>query len=237
MKFSQIVLLIFLISLSFIILTGCSPHNINFVVSDDASLQKLNEMVQDRDVRVTTTDSIYTGNNIIINSDSTIVENISLKAKVIPYSDMKSIHYTPTSQSINGIIELKNNQQIAARNIYILNIDTVIRFNEATTTSVIFTTNELIKVQRRDHLHSTINGFGLGIAGGIGVGAILGTFVGGVSPEAPPGQQQSAYGTSTRGDNILEGLMAGCILGPIFGATAGAILGQWQDINIHFDKR
>jgi len=123
-------------------------------------------MVKDRTVRVTTKDSLYSGNNIIINSDSTVVENISTEPKVIPYSSMKSIHYTTTRQPLNGIIGLKNNQQIVAQNIFISNIDTVIKFDEVIINSVIFPTNELLKIQRRDHIHSTLKGLGYGIAGG-----------------------------------------------------------------------
>jgi hypothetical protein len=236
MKFRQNFIILFLIGLAFVLLTGCNPHSINIVLSNDASLQRLNDLVQDRTVRVTTKDSIYNGNNILVNNDSTVVENISTEPKVIPYSSMKSIKYSKDSHMLDGIIELKNDEQINARNIYIANLDTVIKFDEVITTSVIFPTSELLKIQRRDHLHSTIKGFGYGILGGIGLGAILGTFVGSDSPQAPPGEQQAAYGTLTRGDIIGECIVAGCIFGPIIGAATGAILGQWQDINIQFDK-
>jgi len=224
----------------FILITGCSPHNINFVVSDNASLQKLNELVQDRTVQVITKDSIYSGNNIIINSDSTVVENISTEPKVIPYSNMKSIHYTTTNLPLNGIIELKNNEQIAAQNIYIANIDTVIKFDEVNTTSVIFPTSEIIKIQRRDHIHSTLKGLGMGLLYGAATGAILGTFVGDSDGPAPPNAPPQ-WGTQNerlpRVVIFMTSTIACGILGSIVGSVTGAILGQWQDINIQFDKK
>ena len=111
----QIVRLLYLllISFGFLMITGCNPHS-SIMLSNDASLKKLNDMVKERSVRVTTTDSIYTGNNIIIKRDSTIVENIYTKPKVIPFSSMRSINYTTNIQPLDGFIELKNNQVIQA---------------------------------------------------------------------------------------------------------------------------
>jgi uncharacterized lipoprotein YajG len=100
MKKAHMLLSTLLISFGFLILTGCNPHT-SIVLSNDAALKKLNDMVKDRNIRVTTTDSIYTGNNIIINRDSTILENISSKPKVIPYSSMKIINYTTDSPPLN----------------------------------------------------------------------------------------------------------------------------------------
>lgn len=226
MKFRQNFLVLFPIVFIFIFITGCNPHNINIVLSDEASMQRLNELVQDRVVQVTTKDSIYNGNNILVKNDSTVVENISIEPKVIPYSSMKSVRYSKNSNMLNGIIELKNDKQINAKNIYITNIDTVIKFDEVITTSAIFPTSELIKIKRRDHLHSTIKGFGFGILGGAATGAILGTFVG----SADLGQGPS------RGEIWIESTIVCTVLGAIAGTTIGAILGQWQDINIQFDK-
>ena len=238
MKFRQNFLILFLIGLAFIVLTGCNPHSINIVLSNDASLQRLNDLVQDRTVRVATKDSIYNGNNILVNNDSTVVENISTVPKVIPYASMKSIKYAPDSKMLNGIIELKNNQKINAQNIYIANLDTVIKFDEVITTSVIFPTSELLKIQRRDHLHSTIKGFGYGLVGGIGTGVILGAFIGHVDdvPDNTGRPDGSGQGPS-RIENMLMGCIGGAIIGTIGGTITGAILGQWQDINIKFDKR
>jgi len=106
----------------------------------------------------------------------------------------------------------------------------MISFDELMTNTLTFPTAALIKIQVRNHSASALTGFAHGLWIGPLTGFLLGTFVGGDSPEASPEQQQSAYGTVTRGDIMLDGLMAECILGLIFGAAAGAIIGTWEDI-------
>ena len=239
MKFRQNFLVLFLISFIFILITGCSPHNINFVVSDNASLQKLNELVQDRTVMVTTKDSIYSGENIIIKSDSTIVENFGFKPRVIPYFSMREIRYS-NGLGTAGIVELKDKQIFKAQDIYIVNIDTI-KFNEVITISEIFPTNDLIKIQRRDHLHSALKGLGYGVSIGAVTGAILGTFVGNSGGSPPPEMQNEPVGSNFEGTPrpiiIVFSTIVGGLSGSIIGSVTGAILGQWQDINIQFDKR
>jgi hypothetical protein len=103
---------------------------------------------------------------------------------------MKRINYTTDNQPLDGYIELKNNQQINAQNILITDLDSLIRYDEVITTSVLFPTKNLIKIQKRNHFRSTVSGFGYGILGGAGVGAILGTFVGDAEGGTPDGSPQ-----------------------------------------------
>jgi len=238
MKIRHHLYFIILIYSGFILFSGCGSHNINFVVSDDASIQRLNEMAQGRTIQATTKDSIYSGNNIIIKNDTTVVENISTAPRVIPYSSMKSIKYTTERPPLDGIIELKNKHQIQAKNIFIANIDTVIRFDEVTTTSVVFPTKDLVKIQKRDHLHSTLKGLGYGITIGAGAGAILGSFVGDTGGSPPPELANAPVGSNYEGTPrpvifIFSTIVCG-ISGAIVGSVTGAILGQWEDINIIF---
>jgi hypothetical protein len=226
-----------LISTGFLLLTGCNPHT-SIVLSNDAALKKLNDIVKDRNIRVTTLDSIYTGNNIIINRDSTILETISSKPKVIPYSSMKIINYTTDNPPLNGSIVLKNNEQIEAQNIFISNNDTVIRFYEVSATSVVFPTKSLKKIQTRDHLASTFKGFGYGLLSGVATGAILGTFVGTAentnSGSSVPYKQGSSDEHQPRSVIWVESTFICGFLGTIAGTLTGAILGQWDDIDITY---
>jgi len=141
--------LLFLLFLGggFSLLSGCSPHNISIVLTNEASINKLNEIAKGRTIQVTTPDSVYSGNNIVVTRDSTLVQNILNKPKVIPFSSMKSINYTTNRQPLDGIIELKNGGEIQAQNIYISAYDTVIRFDEVITTSSAFPTRKLLKIQ------------------------------------------------------------------------------------------
>jgi hypothetical protein len=231
----QFFLLLF-ISFYFILFTGCSPHNINFVLSDDASIQKLNEMVNERSIRVTTKGNYYSGENIIIDRDSTTVESFTRSPMIIPYYTMKEIRYT-NGLGTEGSIELKDKQIFKAERIYLSSIDTVIKFDEVITNTVVFPTNELLKIQRRDHIHSTMKGLGYGLAGGAGIGAILGTFVGNTGGNEPPGLIASGsnfQGTPRPVIFIASTIFCG-IGGAIVGSITGAIMGQWQDINITYN--
>ena len=236
MKITYYLLFLLLFGTGCPLLTGCNPHNISIVLTNDASLKKLNEIVKERIIRVTTKDSIYTGDNIVVNRDSTLVQNIFNKPRVIPYASMKSINYTTDRQPLDGIIELKNGNEIKAQNICISADDSVIRFDEVLTTSAVFPTKELLKIQRRDHLHSTLKGLGYGILGGAAVGAILGTFVGNTGGNEPPGlvAQGSNYEGTPRPVIFIFSTIVCGICGAIIGTVTGAILGQWQDIDITY---
>jgi|ERR1035438_2582810 hypothetical protein len=229
MKSIDILSLLLLVS-GLLLLTGCSPQS-SIVLSNDAALKHLNEMVSNVPVRVTTRDSTYTGDNIIITRDSTILENISTKPKVIPYLSMKVINYTTQSPPLNGFIILKNNEQIEAQNINIANNDTVIRFDEVITTSRILPTKSLIKIQKKNHLAGTISGLGIGTMGGIVLGAILGTFVGHVDDVGDGRPDGTGQGFS-RLDIFGFSTCIGGFFGSIMGATIGSGLGQWEDIDI-----
>jgi hypothetical protein len=217
-------------------LSGCNPNNINVILTNDDSINKLNDLVKERTIQATTSERIYAGNNIIVRSDSTIIQNIYSKPRVIPYSNMKNIIYTTVNQPLNGIIELKNGEKIKANSIYISASDTVIKFDEVIINSETFPTIELLKIQRRDHLHSTVNGFGYGIMGGAAIGAILGTFIGNTGGNGYPGQQQA--GSQNEGTPRVVIFMVSTIIGGILGSTigtlTGAILGQWQDIDVTY---
>jgi len=105
-------LFLLLFSAGYPLLTGCNPHNISIVLTNEASLNKLNEIAKGRTIQVTTPDSVYSGNNIVVSRDSTLVQNIYNKPKVIPFSSMKSINYTTDRQPLEGIIELENGGEI-----------------------------------------------------------------------------------------------------------------------------
>ena len=232
MKKVNIILFLLLFGPNFLLLVGCNPHN-SIVLSNNETLKKLNEMVNERSVRVTTTDSVYTGDNIIINRDSTIVENYSTEKNVISLSSIKSIIYTSSHKPPDGIIILKNDLSIKAQKIYMLMKDSV-KYSEDVTTSVIFPTKELVKIQKRNHLASTFKGAEYGLLGGLATGAMLGTFV--RIPESAP----SAW-PAIRLSRIQIWIGTTCFcgfLGTIAGAIAGAILGQWEDIDIvyNFEK-
>src|ERR1035437_10178375 len=175
MKKNSSLLFLFLICSGYLLLPGCYPGS-SIVLSNDTSLKELNELVKGRSVRVTTTDSVYTGDNIIINRDTTVIENYSTTQYLIPLSSIKNITYTSNNKPPDGYIILKNDQSIKANNIYTLINDSV-RYNEYITTSVIFPTKELIKIQKRNHLASTLNGTGYGLMSGVIAGALIGTIV------------------------------------------------------------
>ena len=108
-----------LIGSGFLMLTGCNPST-SFVLSDDASLKKLNELEYGRPVRVTTLDSIYVGQNIKITPDSTTLENITIKPNVVSLSIIKEIQYDSGSTEV-GTIKMKDNQVFKANEIHISN--------------------------------------------------------------------------------------------------------------------
>jgi hypothetical protein len=169
MKKCSFLLFLLLISSGFLLLTGCYPGS-SIVLSNDASLKELNELVKERSVLVTTTDSVYTGDNIIINRDSTVIENYSTIQNLIPLS-------------------------------------------------VTFPTKELVKIQTRNHLVSTFNGFGYGLMIGVVGGVLIGSI-----------------GFAASGDPLLllVTLSALGISGTIMGAVLVTGIGQLEDINITY---
>jgi hypothetical protein len=62
------ILFLLLLGFSLPMMIGCHPGN-NYVLSDDASINKLNEIEKGRPLRVTTYDSIYVGENINITNN------------------------------------------------------------------------------------------------------------------------------------------------------------------------
>jgi hypothetical protein len=84
MKISNCFLFLLLISSGLLMLTGCNLST-GFVLSDDVSLKKLNELENERALMITTLDSIYIGQNIKITRDSTTLENISIKPNSVSY--------------------------------------------------------------------------------------------------------------------------------------------------------
>jgi hypothetical protein len=216
MKKCSNLLLLLLITSGFLLLTGCCPGS-SIVLSNDASLKELNELVKERSVRVTT-DSVYTDDNIIITRDTTVVENYSTIQNLIPLSGIKSITYTSNNKPPDGYIILKNDQSIKAQNIYTLMNDSV-KYDQDITTSVIFPTKELVKIQKRNHFASTLNGAGYGLMSGIAVGALIGSI-----------------GFAAVGDPLFLVVTLGAvgISGTILGTVIGAGIGQWEDINITY---
>jgi hypothetical protein len=188
------------------------------VLSNDTSLKELNELVRERYVRVTTNDSIYTGDNIIINRDNTVIENYSTTQNLIPLSGIKSVTYTSNNKPPDGYIILRNDRSIKAHNIYTLINDSV-RYDEDITTSVIFPTQELVKIQKRNHLASTFNGIGYGLMSGVVTGILIGTIA-----------------IVAGGDPYILVVTLGAlgISGTILGAVIGAAVGQWEDINVTY---
>jgi len=225
-------LFLLLICSGFIMVTGCNPHS-SIVLSNDASLKKLNDMVKERSVRVTTTDSIYTGENITIKRDSTVIENYSKSPRVIPYSSMKNISYVYGKEFLDGYIILNNNQSIKAQNIVIANKDTMIRFDEIITTSVIFPSKDLIKIQRKEHTVSTFNGLGYGCLSGAVAGAIVGVFLIGHVGDVPDNSNMP-NGSGQATSPVFTATLMGAFFGTIGGTLTGAILGQWEDIDITY---
>jgi len=94
------ILFLLLFGLSLPMLMGCHPNSY-FVISDDASIIKLNEIEKGRHLKVTTCDRIYVGENIKITRDSTTLED-----KVLfnfPTKDITRIQVVDSDAMITGI--------------------------------------------------------------------------------------------------------------------------------------
>lgn len=225
MKRNKNFYLLFLICSAFLFLNGCFPHK-NIDLTDDNSLRKLNELIKDRALHVKTKGENYFGNNVIVSRDSTLIEDISTRRKTIPYISMKEINFDSDLEKLNGNIVLKNNQVIKARDIQISVSDSVIRFDEVITKSVIFPTIELKTIYKINHPES---GSLYGLLGGTVVGAVLGTFLG-----TPKAKTESSDGFS-RFQIAFYSSCVGGISGAIIGMLTGEIIGDWWDINVNYE--
>jgi energy-converting hydrogenase Eha subunit A len=234
MKIGNNLLLLIIISSRFIFLTGCFPQT-NYVLTNEDSIRKLNDMVKERTIRVTATDSVYSGDNIIIKHDTTVVEKYSTIPNTIPSSSMKYLSYVYGSESLDGIIILKNARQIKAKNINLPKNDSTIRFDEIITTSTSFPTDKLVKIQRREHTAAAFNGIGYGILFGAAAGTVAGMFVGHVDdvPDNTGRPDGSGQGYS-RIELMGWGAITGAIIGIIPGVITSSVIGQWEDIDITY---
>jgi hypothetical protein len=207
----------------FLLLTGCSPTR--FMLTNDDSFNKLNEMVKGKHVCVTTIDTVCDGDNLTIRPDSTALEYSTRTHMKIPYQNMKKIDYLPGAFT-EGTIELKNNQRIKAQNIFIANYDTLIRFDEIDNYTKSFPTQDLKRIQIKDQLGSTVKGLAYGLSGGIVTGMILGVVL------SPLVKQH--FHSLNSGEIIAIGSGAGTVFGSIGGAIVGLIINDYEDINIIF---
>ena len=210
---------ILIICSGYLLLPGCSPGSI--VLKDDASLKDLNEMVKERRVRVTTLDSVYEGENILITRDSTTLKYLTTKPKVVTFSNIKEFHFDSGSNT-EGTIELKDNQIFKVRNINISNFDSIVRFDAMIPGPFIFPTKDITKIQRWGHLNSVLNGMRIGFLGGAVAGTLLGFVIGLSSTEV------TNSGRHPSGDQEIYVILGSCVggfTGVLFGAAIGASLG------------
>jgi hypothetical protein len=222
--------LIFLLFICFVYLfiPGCSPGSI--VLKDVASLKELNEMVKGSRVRVTTLDSIYEGENILITRDSTTLEILTANLKVVSFSNIKEIHFNAGS-NMGEAIQLKDNQIFKARNIITSNMDSTVRFDAMIPEPFVFPTKDITKIQRWGHINSMFSGMRYGMISG----ALLGVAVGAVIGAGSGGSSNSG---SHQGEEIGSAITAfticGGSLGLVVGTGLGATIGQWEDIDIAY---
>ncbi len=230
---SNLNLLIF--SVSFLFLTGCSHSS--FLLSDDSSIIELNKMVSERHVIITVKDSIYEGDNLSVRSDSISIEFFSIMHKNIPYPSMKKIDYIPGTFT-EGIIELQNKQSINARNIFIANSDSIIRFDEILNTSKSFPTKELRRIHINDIVSSIGRGIGYGLGGGLVTGLILGSFIGSANSDIPvtsdPNKEYD-HGGLSRMQIMAYDSIVGVLVGSIGGAIIGGIITNGDTIDIIYN--
>ena len=222
-------LFLFLFISSFLMLTGCNPSS-SFVLSDNASLKKLNELEKERPVLVTTLDSIYVGENIKITRDSTTLQNFTFKPKVVSYSSMKKIQYDSGSTK-EGTIELKDNQVFKANEIYISNKDSIIRFNKIITALFVFPTKDITRIQKVDKDDTFFARVAIGTIGGMALGTTLGFVVSRNSKEVSnSGEHSDDLGPVM----ILLGTCTGGLTGLGIGLGLAESFGQKDDIYITY---
>lgn len=226
-KNSCLIFLLFICSV-YLLLPGCSTGSI--VLKDDASMKELNEMVEESRVRVTTLDSVYEGENILITRDSTTLEILTAKPKVVSFSNIKEIHFNAGS-NIEETIQLKDNQIFKARNIITSNMDSTVRFDAMIPEPFIFPTKSITKIQRWGHVNSMFSGMRYGMISG----ALLGVAVGAVLGSGSTGSSNSG---SHQGEEIASAIsvciICGGSLGLVVGTGFGATVGQWEDIDIAY---
>jgi hypothetical protein len=214
----------FLIIFSVVCLfTGCIPYK-DITINNDESLHKLNDLIKDKSIEIRTKENCYYGNHVIVNRQSTLVEDISTRHKTIPSASLKDIVYGSDNVSVNGNIILNNKQVIKARNIVISPNDSIITFDEVVTKLEILPTKDLTSIYRMD----TPNYLGLyGLLGGVVVGAVLGTFIG-----HPIESEDSPFGVS-RFEIWAVSTCVGGISG-IFVAFTTRMFDEWWNINLTY---
>ena len=209
--------------------TGCSPSN-SFVISDDASLKKLNGIEKERPVRVTTLDSIYIGQNIYLTRDSTTLENITIRLEIVSLSDIKEIQYDSGSTP-KRTIKLKDNQVFKANEIHISQKDSILRFNKILTALFNFPTKDITRIQVIDS-DAMMGGIAAGTMGGTLLGMALGYVVGSNAKTVTNSGQHSDE--STEAADIVLMTCGGGIMGVGFGVALGHVFGKWDDIYIAY---
>jgi hypothetical protein len=122
---------------------------------------------------------------------------------------------------------------ITGTNIPVTNI------NQLQPSSESFPTNQLIKIQKRNHTAAAYKGLVYGAGGGAFSGLIIGAILGvkdnsGAIPVYDPnsGTQSLTSKSKPISQYIILGTVGGTIIGGIVGAVIGAIIGQWEDIDI-----
>ena len=187
-------------------------------------------MVKESRVRVTTLDSVYEGENILITHDSTTLEILTATPKVVSFSNIKEIHFNAGS-NIEETIQLKDNQIFKARNIITSNMDSTVRFDAMIPEPFIFPTKAITKIQRWGHVNSMFSGMKYGMISG----ALLGVAVGTVISAGTGGSSNSGtHHWEDLGSFISGGTLVGGSLGLVVGAGIGAAVGKWEDIDITY---
>jgi len=207
---------------------GCSPGSV--VLKNDDSIRKLNEMVRGSRVRVTTLDSIYEGENILVTRDSTTLEILTPNPKVVNFSEVKNFHQG-NGPGFEQTIQLKDNQIFKVRNVIISKLDSIIRFDAIIPAPFVFHTKDITKIQRWGHVTSISSGMVYGFMSGVLLGAAVGTVI-----------SAGTGGSSNSGTHHWEdlriflsgGMMIGGSLGLVVGAGIGGAVGQWDDIDITY---
>jgi len=226
-KKNRSLFILLLFSSGFLFLTRCNPNS-SFVLSNDASLKKLNELEKERPVLVTTFDRIYVGENIKITRDSTTLQNFTIIPNVVSYSSIKEIQYDSGSTT-EGTIEMKDDHLYKAKKIYLSNKDSSIRFNEIITSLFVFPTRDITRIQRIDKDDAFSTRVALGTMGGIILGTTMGYVVARNSKEySNSGEHTSDFAPLI----ILLGTCSGGILGAGFGLLLAENFGQRENISI-----
>jgi hypothetical protein len=228
MKNHRTLLVSLFLCFGYLLLPGCSPGGV--VLKNDDSIRKLNEMVHGSRVRVTTSESTYEGENLLVTRDSTTLEILTLNPKVVPFADVKD-YKKGNGPEFKQTIQLKDDYIFNVRNVVISNLDSIVRFDAIIPAPIAFRTNDITKIQRWGHVTSISAGMAYGFLSGVLLGAVVGTVI---SAGTGGSSNSGTHHWEDLGTFLPGGIMLGGSLGLVVGAGIGGAVGQWDDIEITY---